>query len=296
MVNQFGEAAERTLIYKLTPETHDLATLSAQVEELTGALNYLRTLNFEAVTAIFEICQVIQAVSREHELHARGVQVDGSALKAGVEVLGQLLNEVNNEVQYQRSQLHSKRAEMQLTSEQATAATLAYRQMAEALKAKVDNSRQGWEQAINGLKRQLQGVLNEVTGLSSDQAQLDKLVEELKSLEGKVLNCEWVTSNMAEEIRRIGLNFENAEKRVHGVEAMAESHKASISKLVNRVHNLEHPAVSSTSTGKAGEAKVPATEVRRIAAKPGDHECRSGYAQGPNAPLRNYTQAGIGQR
>ena len=70
-------------------------------------------------------------------------------------------------------------------------------------------------------------------------------------------------------IRRIGLGFEDAEKRVHGVEAMAESQKASISQLINRVHNLEHPAVSSTSTGEVGEAKVPATEVRCIAANLG---------------------------
>ena len=39
MVNQFGEAAERILIHEWTPETHDLATLLAQVEQLTGALN-----------------------------------------------------------------------------------------------------------------------------------------------------------------------------------------------------------------------------------------------------------------
>ena len=116
------------------------------------------------------------------------------------------------------------------------------------------------------MKRQLEGVLNELTGLISHRAQLDKSVEELKSLEGKVLNCDRVTTNMAEEIRRIGLNVGDAEKRVHGVEAMAESHKASISQLINRVHNLEHPAVSSTSTGEVGEATVPATEVRRIAA------------------------------
>ena len=104
------------------------------------------------------------------------------------------------------------------------------------------------------------------TGLSSHQAQLDKSVEELKSFEGKVLNCDRVTNNMAEEIRRIGLNFEDAEKRVHGVEAMVESHKASFSELINRLHNLEHPAVSSTSTGEVEEAMVSATEVRRIAA------------------------------
>ena len=113
---------------------------------------------------------------------------------------------------------------MQSALEQATAAALEYRQVAEALKAKVDNSRQGWEQATNELKRQLEGVLNEVTGLISHRAQLDKSVEELKSLEGKVLNCDRVTTNMAEEIRRIGLNFGDAEKRVHGVEAMVESH------------------------------------------------------------------------
>ena len=53
---------------------------------------------------------------------------------------------------------------------------------------------------------------------------------------------------------------------MHGVEAMVQSHKAHISQLINRVHNLEHPAVSSTSTGEVGEATVPATEVRRIAA------------------------------
>ena len=130
----------------------------------------------------------------------------------------------------------------------------------------MDNSRQGCEQAINELKRQLEGVLNEVTGLISHRAQLDKSVEELKSLEGKVLNCDPVTINMAEEIRQIGLNFGDAEKRVHGVEAMVESHKASFSLLLNRVHNWEHPPVSSTSTGEVGEATVPPTEVRRIAA------------------------------
>ena len=83
----------------------------------------------------------------------------------------------------------------------------------------MDYSRQGWEQATNELKRQLKGVLNEVTGLSSHRAQLDKSVEDLKGSEGKVLNCDRVTTNMAEEIRRIGLNCEHAEKRVHGVEA-----------------------------------------------------------------------------
>ena len=130
----------------------------------------------------------------------------------------------------------------------------------------MDNSRQGWEQAANELKRQLEGVLNEVTGLISHRAQLDKSVEELKSLEGKVLNCDQVTTNMAEEIRRIGLNFDEAEKQVHGVEALAESHKASSSQLIHRVHNLEHPAVSSRCTGEAGETRVPATDARRIAA------------------------------
>ena len=138
--------------------------------------------------------------------------------------------------------------------------------MAEALKAKVDISRQGWLQATNELKRQLEEVLNEVTGLSSHRAQLDKSGEELKGLQGKALNCDRVTNNMAEEIWRIGLNFEDPKKRVHGVEAMVESHKASVYQLINRVHNLEHPAVSSTSTGGVGEAKVPATEVRRISA------------------------------
>ena len=266
MVNQFGEAAERILIHEWTPEIHDLATLPAQVEELTGALNYLQNFNSEAVSAILEIRHVIQALSCELELHPRRVQVDGSALTAGVEALGQLTNEVNNEVQDQRSRLDSKRAEMESTLEQATAAALEYRQVAEALTAKVDNSRQGWEQATNELKRQLEGVLNEVTRLTSHRAQLDKSVQELKSSEGKVLNCDWVTTNMAEEIRRIGLNFEDAEKRVHGVEAMMESHKAPFSQLINRVHNLEHPAVSSTSTGEVGGATAPASEVRCIAA------------------------------
>ena len=55
-------------------------------------------------------------------------------------------------------------------------------------------------------------------------------------------------------------------KRVNGVEAMVEGHMASLSQLINQVHNLEHPAVSSTSTGEVGKATVPATEVRRIAA------------------------------
>ena len=176
------------------------------------------------------------------------------------------MNEVNNEVQDQRSRLDSKRAEMQSTLEQATAAALEYHKVAEALKAKVDNSRQGWEHSTNELKRQLEGVLNEVTRLSSHRARLDKSIEELKSLEGKVLNCYRVTTNMAKEIRRIGLNFEDAQKRVHGMEALVGSHKASFSQLINRVHNLEHLAVSSTSTGEVGEATVPATEVRRIAA------------------------------
>ena len=104
MVNPFGEAAERILIHDWAPETHVLATLPAQVEELTDALNYLQKFNFEAVSAISEICQVMQALSRELELHARGVQVDWSALTARVEALGQLLNEIINEVQDQRSQ------------------------------------------------------------------------------------------------------------------------------------------------------------------------------------------------
>ena len=82
-------------------------------------------------------------------------------------------------MQDQRSRLESKRAEMQSTLEQATAAALQYRQVVETLKAKVDNSCQGWEQATNELKRQLEGVLNEVTGLISDRAQLDESVEEL---------------------------------------------------------------------------------------------------------------------
>ena len=75
-----------------------------------------------------------------------------------------------------------------------------------------------------------------------------------------------MTTNRAEEIRQIGVSFEDAERWVHGVEAMAESQNAFISQLINRVHNLEHPVVLSTSTGEGREAKVPATEVRRIAA------------------------------
>ena len=194
---------------------------------------------------------------------SRWASFDGAG---SLEALGQLLNRVNNEVQDQRSQFDSKTTEMQSTLEQATAAALEYRQVAEALKSMVDNSRQGWEQAPNELKRQLKGLLNEVTGLISHRAEFEKSVEELKILEGKVLNRDQVNTNMAEEIRRIGLNFEDAEKRVHGVKAMVESHKTSISQLINRVHNLEHPAVSSTSTGEVEEAKVPATEVKRIAA------------------------------
>ena len=140
MVNRFGEAAERILIRDWTPETHDLATLPAQVEELTVALNYLQTFDFEAASAISKIREVIQALSLELEIHARGVQADGSALTARVEALGQLLNEVNSEVQDQRSHLESKTAEKQSTLEQATASSLEYRQVAEALEAKVDNS------------------------------------------------------------------------------------------------------------------------------------------------------------
>ena len=39
-----------------------------------------------------------------------------------------------------------------------------------------------------------------------------------------MLNCDRITTNMAEEIRRIGLNFGAAENWVHVVEAMVESH------------------------------------------------------------------------
>ena len=96
MANPFGEAAERILINEWTLETHDLATLPAQDEEPTGALNYLLTCNFEGVSAISKICHVIQPLSHEVELHARGVKVDGSALTAQVEALGQFLNEDKN--------------------------------------------------------------------------------------------------------------------------------------------------------------------------------------------------------
>ena len=65
MVNQFREAAERILIHEWAPEIHDLATLPAQVEELTGTLNYFEKVYFEAVSAISKIRQVIQAFSRE---------------------------------------------------------------------------------------------------------------------------------------------------------------------------------------------------------------------------------------
>ena len=195
-------------------ETIQIEQRDAKQEfNITGALTYLRNFNFEAVSAISEIRQVIQALFRELELHARGVQVDGSALTARVEGSGQLLNKVNNEMQEQRSKLDSKKAEMQSTLEQATAAALEYRQVAEALKAKVDSWGQGWGQAANGLRRHLKGVPNEVTGLSSQRARLDKSLEELKGSEGKVLNCDRVTTNMAEEIRRIGLNFEDGEKK-----------------------------------------------------------------------------------
>ena len=142
MENQFGEAAERISIHEWTPETHDLANSSAQVAYLTAGLHYLQNVNFQAASAISEIGQVIQALSRDLELHVRGVQVDGSALTARVEALGQLLNEVNNKVQDKTSQFDSKRAEMQSPLKEATAAALEYRPVAEALKAKVDNSRQ----------------------------------------------------------------------------------------------------------------------------------------------------------
>ena len=73
---------------------------------------------------------------------------------------------------------------------------------------------------------------------------------------------------MADDIRHRGHNFDSAEKRVHGVEAPARSHEASITQHVNRLHNLEHPIVLSLYTGEVGEAKVPATEVIRITNKP----------------------------
>ena len=295
MVNQLGEAAERILIHEWTPETHDLATLPAQVKQLTGALNYLQTFNFEAVPVISEIRQVIQALSCELELHAWGVQVDGSGLRARVEALEQLLNEVNNEVQDQRSELESKRAEMQSTLEQATAAALECRQDGEALEAKVDNSRQGWEQATNDSKRQLEGVLNEVTELISHWAQLDKSIEELKSLEGKVLNCDRVTTNMADEIWRMGLNFEDAKKRLHGVEAMAESHKASFSRACLSSTQLGAPCcfVHIHRGSSRGQGARHGGETH--SGKPGEHQCTSGHAHWPNAPSGDYTQAGIGQ-
>ena len=59
-----------------------IPTYLPQVEELTGALNYLQTFSFEAVSAILEIRRVIPALSGELELHARGVEPDGSALTA----------------------------------------------------------------------------------------------------------------------------------------------------------------------------------------------------------------------
>ena len=74
-------------------------------------------------------------------------------------------------------------------------------------RAKVDNYPQGLEQATNELKQQLEGMSNEVTGWSSHRARLDKWGEELNSFEGKVLNCDRVTTNMAEEIQLITPNF-----------------------------------------------------------------------------------------
>ena len=283
MVNQFGEAAERILIHEWAPETHDLATLPAQVEELTGALNCLQNFNFEAVSAFSEILQVIRALSRELELHTRGVQVTGSALTARVEALGQLLNEVNNEVQDQRSQFDSKKAEMQLTLEQATAAALEYCQVAEALEAKVDNSRQGWEQATNELTRQLEGVLNEVMGLSSNRAQLEKSVEELKSLEGKVLNCDRVTTNMAEEIRRIGLNFEDAWCGSNGGKPQGICFSAHQSGT-----QLGAPCCFVNIHRGSSKGKCARNGGETHSGEPGEHKCTGGRAQGQNAPLGDY--------
>ena len=53
IVNRFGVAAERILTREWAPETHDLATLPAQVEELTGALNYLQNFHFAPVFGDF---------------------------------------------------------------------------------------------------------------------------------------------------------------------------------------------------------------------------------------------------
>ena len=96
-------------------------------------LNYLQTFNVEAVSAISEIHQVIQALSRGLERHAQGLQVDGSSLMTRVEALGQVLNQLNNEVQDRTPRLDSDRVEMQSTLEQATAAADQFRQVAEAL-------------------------------------------------------------------------------------------------------------------------------------------------------------------
>ena len=214
---------------------------------------------------------------------------------ARVEAFGQLLNEVNNEVQDQGSRLDSKRAEMQSTSEQATAAFLEYRQVAEILKAKVDNSRQRWEQATNELERQLEEVLDEVTGFISQRAQLDKSVEELKSLEGKVLNCDRPSTNMAQEIRRIGLNFGDAEKRVAWCGSNGGKPQGLFFPAYQLVTQLGAPCcfVNIHRGSWRGDGARSGGETH--SGEPGEHQCTSGHAHGPNASLGDYAQAIIGR-
>ena len=82
--------------------------------------------------------------------------------------------------------------------------------MTEYLEMKLGNRPQRCEQATKGVKRQQEEAFNELTRLSSHQAKVEKSVQESKSLEGKVLKCELVTTNMADEIRAIGVQFEGA--------------------------------------------------------------------------------------
>ena len=184
---------------------------------------------------------------------------------------------------------------MQSTLEQATAAALEYRQVAEALKAKLDNSRQGWEQAINELKRQLEGVLSEVTVLSSHWAQLDKSVLELKGLEGKVLNRDRVTTNMAQQIQRIGLNFEDAEKTGARCGSNGGKPQGIYFPAYPSGTQLGAPCCSVNIHRRSWRDKGARNGGETHISELGDNECTSGYAHGPNAPLGNYAKARIGQ-
>ena len=105
-----------------------------------------------------------------------------------------------------------------------------------------------------------------------------------------MLNCDRVTTNMAEEIRRIGLNFEDAEKRVHGGKPQGFYFPAYQSRT-----QLGAPCCFVNIHRGSWRGKGARNGGVMHSGEPGEHEYKSGNPHGPNAPLGNYAQAGTGQ-